>query len=180
MKIPKILVVGDLMVDRYLVGDCSRISPEAPVQIIDIKNKNYILGGAGNVVNNLLSLGVDVDIASVVGKDKNAKLLFGLLKKRGIKKDLIIQQKDRKTSIKSRVLASNQQVIRFDEESKDTISKKTEKLLLKKILSKISSYDIILISDYNKGVLTSNLIQTIITNSPVDVLIDPKGSNYSK
>lgn len=155
-KKPNILVIGDLMIDHYLWGKCDRISPEAPVQVIDIKKETTVLGGAGNVINNLLSLGSDVSVISVVGDDDTAKELKSMLDKEGAK-SFLIEQKGRKTSKKSRIMASHSQVVRYDHESKNSISFDSEKRIFEKFQEIINRYDIILFSDYGKGVITKEL-----------------------
>ena len=182
-KSPNLLVVGDLMLDHYLWGSCERISPEAPVQVVDIKNETTLLGGAGNVISNLVSLGAKVCVASVVGEDENGDKIESILKDKNIKTDSLIRQKDRKTSKKSRVMASHQQVVRFDKESKESISTSSEELLLKQIKDELKEAEALLLSDYGKGVLTPNLTQKIISlanEKNIPTLIDPKGSDYSK
>ena len=180
---PNILVVGDLMIDHYLWGDTNRISPEAPVQVVDIKNESSVLGGAGNVINNLVSLGSDVGVASVIGDDETAIELKGMLKSIGIKNKLIVTQHGRKTSKKSRVISSNQQILRYDKESKEDILSQSEDALFDQIKDKIDLYDLVVLSDYGKGVLTSKLTQNIIKlakDKSKSILVDPKGSDYSK
>ncbi len=108
-NIPHILVIGDLMIDHYLWGKCERISPEAPVQVVEVQKESSTLGGAGNVVNNLISLGANTDILSVVGDDEVANDLKKMLQQKGLDNRLLIVQRGRKTSKKSRVLASHQQ-----------------------------------------------------------------------
>lgn len=179
---PNILVVGDLMIDHYLWGSCNRISPEAPVQIVDINKETSRLGGAGNVVNNLLSLGSNVKIYSVLGKDEIALEIENKLSKNGVN-FYISKDKNRKSSKKSRIIASHSQVVRFDKESKNDISKKDSKKLLKELQKDISNFDVIILSDYQKGVLTSFLTKEIIkiaNRAKVKVLVDPKGKDFSK
>ena len=180
---PKILVVGDLMIDYYLWGTSNRISPEAPVQIIDINNESKTLGGAGNVVNNLQSLGAKVDVISVIGDCKISDEIKELVNSIDVNTNYLIQENGRISSKKTRIISSQQQVIRYDIESTDEISLESEKkinLILKKI---ITNYDIVLLSDYGKGVLTEQLTQSLITLSNengIKVLADPKGHDYSK
>jgi D-beta-D-heptose 7-phosphate kinase/D-beta-D-heptose 1-phosphate adenosyltransferase len=176
--VKRILVVGDLMIDNYLWGSCSRISPEAPVQIVDIENETKVLGGAGNVVRNLKSFQVEVSVLSVIGKDETANELKNMFSELKISADLIVQE-DRKTSKKTRIIASHSQVVRFDKETKEEISSESEKRLLEIFHKKYSDYDLILLSDYGKGVLTENICRVIIDNSK-KVLVDPKGTNYQK
>lgn len=109
---PNILVVGDLMIDHYLWGSCERISPEAPVQVVDITKETTVLGGAGNVINNLVALGATVSVSSVIGDDVNGSELVEMLNKIGVDSSNVIIQNERKTSKKSRVIAVSQQVLR--------------------------------------------------------------------
>lgn len=180
---PNILVVGDLMIDHYLWGSCERISPEAPVQVVDIKNESTVLGGAGNVINNLITLGATVSVASVIGSDEIGKELSIMLKSIGVKTEALVTQSDRKTSKKSRVIASNQQILRYDKESKEAIASRSVEKILEAIKKDIFLYDIIILSDYGKGVITDELAQGIITlakSMNKKVVVDPKGSDYSK
>ena len=182
-KKPSILVVGDLMIDHYLWGSCERISPEAPVQVVDIQKETTVLGGAGNVVNNLVSLGADVHVASVIGDDENGKELLAMLEKIEVDTTNIITQKDRKTSKKSRVIASNQQIIRYDKESKEDVAISSAVSLVRAIEKEIEKFDAIILSDYGKGVLTERFTQNIIeiaSKNGKKVFVDPKGSDYSK
>ncbi len=181
-KKPNILVIGDLMIDHYLWGSSDRISPEAPVPVVDIKKETTVLGGAGNVINNLLSLGSQVGVISVVGDDEVAKELKSMLDKAGAK-TFLIEQKGRKTSKKSRIMASHSQVVRYDHESKNSISFESEKKIFEKFQELINRYDMILFSDYGKGVLTKELSKKIIAyakNNNKKVIVDPKGEDYSK
>ena len=182
-KIPKILVIGDLMIDHYLWGKCERISPEAPVQIVNIDKENSVLGGAGNVINNLRALESNVDVLSVIGNDTTAKELEALLESIEVKSDMLIIEQNRKTSKKSRLIASQQQVLRYDNESIEDISSNSETQIINKLSAIISNYDVVILSDYGKGVLTTNLTQEIISISNknnVKVFVDPKGKDYSK
>ncbi len=180
---PNILVIGDLMIDHYLWGDAERISPEAPVQVVDIARETSVLGGAGNVVNNLISLGAAVNVASVVGDDEIAKELTIMLKSIGAKTEGLITQNGRKTSKKSRVIASHQQILRYDNESKETISAESVEKILKAIEKDLFVIDMIILSDYGKGVVSEPLSQAVIAlakEKGIKVLVDPKGTDYSK
>lgn len=182
-KSPKVLVIGDLMVDHYLWGSCDRISPEAPVQVVNIENESKLLGGAGNVANNLKALGASVDIISVIGDCNISEELKDLLVNIEIDPKYIFTDPGRISSKKSRVIASQQQVVRFDKEISEDISNDLQQSILSTFKSIVSSYDSILLSDYGKGVLTENLTKSIIeiaNNFRKKVLIDPKGSDYSK
>ena len=128
-KTPNILVIGDLMVDHYLWGDCDRISPEAPVQVVDIKKENKRLGGAGNVIANLKALGANVEVFSVVGDDFIGDEILKMLENMQVKAKLI-KEKNRKSAQKCRLMAVHQQVIRFDKESKEDICEDSQNLIL--------------------------------------------------
>ena len=180
---PNILVVGDLMIDHYLWGSCERISPEAPVQVVDIAKETTVLGGAGNVINNLKTLGAKVSVASVIGDDANGVELLTMLENIGVDSKNIITQKTRKTSKKSRVIAVSQQILRYDRESKEDISSSSVSSILEALKESMSSYDMLILSDYGKGVLTNELCQGVIAlakEQGVKVLVDPKGSDFSK
>tara|TARA_B110000008_G_C16971386_1_gene564054 strand:+ start:1492 stop:2916 length:1425 start_codon:yes stop_codon:yes gene_type:complete len=180
---PKILVIGDLMIDQYLWGSCDRISPEAPVQVITINNENMVLGGAGNVINNLHSLQAIVDVISVIGECEASKKLNILLSKINVHTKYLVTQKDRITSKKSRIISAQQQVLRYDRESIVEISEKSQEAIIKIFEKIVNNYDAILLSDYGKGVLTSNLTQELISIANKNykkILVDPKGLNFSK
>ncbi|MDD3506481.1 MAG: D-glycero-beta-D-manno-heptose-7-phosphate kinase, partial [Sulfurimonas sp.] len=180
---PNILVIGDLMIDHYLWGSCERISPEAPVQVVDISKETTVLGGAGNVINNLKALGANVSVSSVIGDDDNGIELIEMLQKIGVNTDKIITQKERKTSKKSRVIASSQQVLRYDKESKDQIHKAQADKILNSLFGMIDKFDAVILSDYGKGVLSDYLCQEVIAlcnKNRIKVLVDPKGSDYAR
>ncbi|CAA6811433.1 MAG: ADP-heptose synthase (EC / D-glycero-beta-D-manno-heptose 7-phosphate kinase [uncultured Sulfurovum sp.] len=182
-KRPNIAVIGDLMIDHYIWGSCERISPEAPVQVVNVSKESAVLGGAGNVINNLISLGSDVSIFSVIGNDANANELEELLSSIAKEKVTLIHEFNRRTTKKSRIIASNQQVIRYDDETVENISLSSEDALLQALKLNLSDFDVLLLSDYGKGVLTKSLTQKIITlakDMNKLVLVDPKGHDYSK
>lgn len=182
-KKPNILVIGDLMIDHYLWGSCDRISPEAPVQVVNVKKESSVLGGAGNVINNLFALGAKVDVISVMGDDAVANELKSLLEKIEVSSSNLIVEENRKTSKKSRLIASQQQVLRYDMESINDISEQSSNKILENLKVNIKKYDSIILSDYGKGVLTTNLTKEIIkiaNENKVKVLVDPKGKDYSK
>lgn len=180
---PNILVVGDLMIDHYLWGSCERISPEAPVQVVDIAKETTVLGGAGNVVNNLNALGANVSVSSVMGDDDNGKELVKMLYDINVDTQNLIIEEGRKTSKKSRVIAVSQQILRYDKESKEDIGKESEQKILDALRQNIGAYDIVILSDYGKGVLTLELSQGVIKLAKrhgVKVLVDPKGRDFTK
>lgn len=180
---PRILVVGDVMLDHYLWGKCERISPEAPVQVVDIQRESTVLGGAGNVASNLISLSSHVSVISVVGDDSNGKELLNILYSKGASIQGIVVQEGRKTSKKSRVIASHQQVVRYDSESKEYITSSCEEELLVRFNDSLTSVDLVILSDYGKGVLTPYVTREIIAfakKQHIPILVDPKGVDYSK
>ena len=180
---PKILIIGDLMIDHYLWGTCDRISPEAPVQVVNIKSENLTLGGAGNVIKNLNALGAKVDVISVIGDCDTSKELAELLKELNLKTLHLITEKGRITSRKSRIISDQQQVVRYDRESTDEISNKSQSIIIKTFNDIINNYDVILLSDYGKGVLTYELTQSLISIANKEdkkILVDPKGLDFSK
>ena len=182
-KTPKILVVGDLMIDHYLWGSSERISPEAPVPVVNVDSESTVLGGAGNVINNLNALGAMVDVISVIGECETSKELKDLLCDIKIETQYLITQKNRVTSKKSRIIAAQQQVVRYDRESISEINNKSQVAILKVFKKIVNNYDVILLSDYGKGVLTFELTQSLISianENKKKLLVDPKGLDYSK
>lgn len=179
----KVLVVGDLMIDEYIWGKVDRISPEAPVPIVLVKNDDFTLGGSGNVVNNLVALGADVSAIGVIGSGLNGKRLLKKFHELGVDTEGIIQEPNRPTTRKIRVIATNQQVLRIDRETRDQISDQTFGAVsdfIKKIIPKM---DVVLISDYGKGFLTPALVSYLLGMAKKHnkiTIADPKGFNFSK
>lgn len=177
------LIVGDLMLDEYLWGKAERISPEAPVQVVDVKHEDLRLGGAGNVANNMAAFGCRVSICSVLGGDENAAHLRRVLSERGVNVAGVFEDPTRMTSKKTRVLASNQQIVRIDRETRSNITCEMEDRLLGFVREPDTGWDIILVSDYGKGVLTPRVLRGIIGHARqhgISVVIDPKGNDFSK
>ncbi len=182
-KTPKLLVIGDLMIDHYLWGVCNRISSEAPVQIVNVDKQTTLLGGAGNVISNLKSLGAKVDVISVIGACKISDELKELLQNIDVSSKYLITQNDRISSKKSRIIAAQQQVVRFDYESTQEINNASQNAITHTFKKIIANYDALLLSDYGKGILTSELTQSLITIANTNnkkVLVDPKGLDYAK
>jgi D-beta-D-heptose 7-phosphate kinase / D-beta-D-heptose 1-phosphate adenosyltransferase len=180
---PHILVVGDLMLDHYLWGSCNRISPEAPVQVLDVQRETHSLGGAGNVAHNLLALGARVAMASVIGADDTGQQVTQILAAAGADTAGVLVQPGRQTSRKSRLMAANQQVLRYDRESLDPLDPEAQAALIAHVLARLDDFDLVLLSDYGKGVLTTEVCQAIIAAAhAIDkpVLADPKGMDYRK
>lgn len=177
------LVVGDLMLDEYLWGKTERISPEAPVQVVDVLREDLRLGGAGNVANNLQALGCKVTVASVIDEDENGWALLKTFSRQGIATEPVIQETGRRTGRKTRVVASNQQIVRIDRESREPLSEQVEQQLISWLQQQVACYDVVLVSDYLKGVLTPAVVQAITTAAAqhrIPVLVDPKGTDYRK
>lgn len=180
---PHILVIGDLMIDHYLWGGCERISPEAPVQVVDIARETTVLGGAGNVINNLVSLGAHVSVAGVIGDDENGLELTKMLSSLGASCEGLVIQEGRKTSKKSRIIASNQQILRYDKESKEAIEEVSAQKVIAYVSRVMDQCDIVILSDYGKGVITQAVAQGVIVYAKAKgkkVLVDPKGKDYGK
>ncbi|MCV3403747.1 D-glycero-beta-D-manno-heptose-7-phosphate kinase [Campylobacter sp. IFREMER_LSEM_CL2090] len=174
-KKPKILVVGDFMVDHYIWCDCTRISPEAPVMVMKSQKEDKRPGGAGNVYANLKSLGAEVFALGLVGDDESGRFL-----KENLNAKLLVE-KDRKTPLKSRVLSHSQQVLRLDDEN--DFDTKLEDEIIQEYKKIAKDYDAIILSDYAKGVLTSKVTKALIEHANtlnLPILIDPKGSDFSK
>ncbi|MDP9080547.1 MAG: D-glycero-beta-D-manno-heptose-7-phosphate kinase [Bacteroidota bacterium] len=180
---PSILVIGDLMIDHYIWGTASRLSPEAPVPIVNVKSESTTLGGAGNVVQNLVALGANVTVAGVIGNDATGNDLIKILQSEGVKTNTIINDPSRPTTVKTRVLAGRHQLVRVDREVTEPISKALEDEMADKLSAIIDQTDIIIFSDYNKGLFAPALTQRLIkiaTDHKKKVIIDPKGLNYEK
>ena len=180
-KSPRIMLIGDVMVDHYIGGSSSRLSPEAPIQVVDVKSEKRTLGGAGNVLNNLNSLGAKATLISVVGRDSEGDWVHrDLLQSGGEHK---IFRSDRDTTVKSRILATNHQLLRLDRESRQSIERDIENSIIDFVELNIENFDALLISDYGKGVITDRVSKSVIEiakSRKVPSFIDPKGTNYEK
>jgi D-beta-D-heptose 7-phosphate kinase/D-beta-D-heptose 1-phosphate adenosyltransferase len=178
-----LLVVGDLMVDEYLWGDVDRISPEAPVQVVSVKEENYTLGGSGNVANNLIALGAKVSLAGVVGSDRYGHLLLAKLNELGVDTEGVVEEPERPTTRKTRIISGNQQVLRIDRETKKDISQQTLDVILNYIECVIPDMDLVLVSDYGKGLITTallNSLTSIVKKHKKVSIADPKGPDFLK
>ena len=177
------LVVGDLMLDEYLWGKAERISPEAPVQVVDVVREELRLGGAGNVVHNLAALGADVSVCSVVGDDQNGRELLEKFCQHHIDTRAIFLDSGRRTSRKTRVVAAHQQIVRIDRESREALPSSVEQQLCLWIADHAREYRVIVLSDYNKGVLTPAVIAAAVAAADlagIPVLVDPKGTDFTR
>ncbi|WP_296621618.1 bifunctional heptose 7-phosphate kinase/heptose 1-phosphate adenyltransferase [Marivirga sp.] len=177
----KVLVIGDVMIDAYIWGTVSRISPEAPVPVVNVKNREKRMGGAANVALNLQSLGAEPILCAVLGDDEEADIFEGLLKKRNITAKGIIRSKDRITTIKERVLSGSQHLLRVDSESLEPLNQSEESLLQEKIFELISEVDVIVFEDYDKGTINPQIIQQTVKKAQElgkPVVVDPKKNNF--
>lgn len=179
---PRVLVIGDIILDKFIWGNVERISPEAPVQVVNIQRENIALGGAANVAHNLAAIDCDVTLLGVIGKDVNARILekeFGAI---GIRKNGLFVDPTRPTTTKTRVIAGNQQVVRIDNEIASPVSTAVENKLLAFLKKNLSKFDAVVISDYQKGVLTDKVILATIRLSKqkgIKTVIDPKRKDFS-
>ena len=181
MKGKRIAVIGDLMLDRYIWGSVSRISPEAPVPVVDMEQEQARLGGAANVAKNIKSLGGEPLLIGVIGNDNSGRQLVEILCDGNFDPDGIITDNTRPTTVKTRVIAHNQHVVRIDREQKSEISSKIQDQILDVLRSNLQSIDGIIIEDYNKGVLAKDLIIALINlaNKKNKVIaVDPKFNNF--
>jgi len=177
------LVIGDLMLDEYLWGKTDRISPEAPVQVVDVMREDLRLGGAGNVVNNLVALGCEVSVCSVIGADDNGALLMQTFAGMGVDTEGLLEDPDRRTGKKTRVMAAHQQIVRIDRESKEALSPCFEARLIAWLKQNARNFNVLVVSDYLKGVLTPKVLVEIVALGKelnIPVVVDPKGSDYTK
>jgi D-beta-D-heptose 7-phosphate kinase / D-beta-D-heptose 1-phosphate adenosyltransferase len=179
----RVLVIGDVMLDRYIYGDISRISPEAPVPVLKYADMRSALGGAGNVVRNLSALGTSVTLVSVIGDDLEGEEISGLLKAMESVKAYLILEPQRSSIIKTRFVAARQQVLRLDRESTHPIRKITQEKTMKSVRAAIDNCDVVVLSDYGKGFLCSDMPFQIINYSrqkAKPVFVDPKDTNYTR
>lgn len=179
----KVLIVGDVMLDRYLWGSVNRISPEAPVPIVNVDKTSLVVGGAANVAANVRGLGAETFLIGVTGRDPEAAVLSETLEKSEIPADFLLRSEARRTTIKTRLVAHNQHVVRFDQETQELISDDEAEEALEKISALIEKVSIVIVSDYAKGFLTPALLSRLITlgrEKQKKILVDPKGKDFSK
>ncbi len=183
--LPKLrtLVIGDMMLDEYIWGRSERISPEAPVQVVDVTREDLRLGGAGNVVHNLRRLGCKVEVATVLGADRDGEQLQQQLAALACGVSGVLLSEKRTTTRKTRILASNQQMLRIDRESRTPLAVEDEERLFAAVATRLVDCDVILLSDYQKGVLTPTLLARLIAlarDKKIPVVVDPKGDDFTK
>lgn len=178
-----VLVVGDVMLDRYWWGSVNRISPEAPVPIVNLEKENVAIGGAGNVAANIKGLGANPFLIGLIGNDRDGEILSKTLEDSKISSDYLIKLGNRPTTVKTRIIAQHQQIARIDNEVIDFLTDSEENVVWEKIEKVLEKINIVIISDYGKGFLTNNLLSRLITQvckNEKQILIDPKGKDYKK
>lgn len=179
----RIAILGDVMLDQYWWGTVDRISPEAPVPVVRMENETVVPGGAANVAMNVVGLGAQAILIGCVGQDTAASLLRDNLNLAQISSKRLVIAPDRPTSLKTRIVAHNQHVVRVDRESRAFIDQRVEKLVLDNLDEALPSADLLIISDYAKGTLSSAVLSSAIRSANergIPVLTDPKGKDYSK
>jgi rfaE bifunctional protein kinase chain/domain len=177
----KILVLGDLILDEYVWGEVDRISPEAPVPVVWANKRTYVPGGAANVANNIRSLGGQVCLVGVTGQDKNNDILLQELKKRDIPHRGIFAESTRHTTLKTRIIATHQQVVRLDWENKEPLSQQANEKILMFIKKNIDDFDALVVEDYGKGVVNMNLVKEVVSlarSKKKIVNVDPKEEHF--
>jgi rfaE bifunctional protein kinase chain/domain len=177
----KILVVGDLILDRHISGSVNRISPEAPVPVVWAKKETFKAGGAANVGLNLIDLGTDVTLCGVIGQDTFGKQLYSLLNKKKLNTKYIFTDKNRRTTLKTRIIAHHQQIVRLDWESTDNFSKKTTASILNKIKNNLTKFDAVIIEDYGKGMISPLLVKELVSlcaKKNKIITVDPKEDHF--
>lgn len=178
-----VLVIGDIMVDEYIWGQVERISPEAPVQIVDIIKEELSLGGAGNVVKNLRAMGCKMAVASIVGNEFYGEWILESLKALRVDTQCVFIDKSRQTTKKTRIISAHQQILRLDKETKEFIQPEYEEKVIDYLRKTIDKFSCILISDYAKGVLTKEILSFAIDIAKIKnkiIIVDPKGFDFLK
>lgn len=179
----RILVIGDLILDKYVWGEVNRTSPEAPVPIVLARSEQYVPGGAANVVSNLRAMGASVTVMGIVGKDDHGNQLIQLLTDLGAQKEEVLRDDSRPTTLKTRILAQGQQLIRIDQEKCAAIDDTMVKRLASRFHEIVGEFNGVILSDYQKGLLTPDLLKALISEArqrKVPIIADPKGVDYSK
>lgn len=178
----RVLVIGDIMLDRFIYGDVNRISPEGPVPVLSIRRETLMLGGAGNVLSNLAGLGIAADVIAVVGQDAEAETIRDLIRDHGANPDCLIHADDRPTTIKTRLIAGGQHLMRADYERAGPVVEGLEHKVIAAIERAVPQMRAVILSDYGKGVIMRSVVQATIraaAKAGIPVLVDPKGSDYS-
>jgi D-glycero-beta-D-manno-heptose-7-phosphate kinase len=177
----KIMILGDIMVDEYLLGSVTRISPEAPVPIVEIASSKVLLGGAANVAANIRALGDEPILIGAVGRDHGAARLSDLLAEKGISNDFLVSDSTRQTTTKTRIIAHSQQIVRADREDRFELNEEIEQRIFRRFLSVADEVQALVISDYGKGVITKTLLERVIDHCirrNIYVAVDPKETHF--
>jgi len=172
-------VLGDLMLDRYVWGTATRLSPEAAVPVVDFAEETAVLGGAGNVAANLAALGARVEMFGVTGKDEQAVLLTACLRKAAIAPQGVLTDAKRKTTVKTRIIARHQQIVRVDRETRDALGGEMQSRLIRRVAAALPQLDALVLSDYDKGVISDDLADRVLQaahKAKVPVFVKPKTS----
>ncbi len=183
LQSPRVLIVGDLMLDRYVTGEVSRISPEAPIPVLAARHSEEKLGGAGNVARNLAVMGAEVELVGAICDDGWGRALRSLLEEEGISAAGLVVDARRPTSLKTRMVSGVQQMLRVDWEDSTDLDAEASSALLERACSLIAGSGAVVLSDYGKGVLTDEVLSAVIAAAraaSVPVLVDPKGSDYTR
>jgi D-beta-D-heptose 7-phosphate kinase/D-beta-D-heptose 1-phosphate adenosyltransferase len=178
-----VLVIGDVMLDRFVIGEVSRISPESPIPILEVRRETKMLGGAGNVLRNLHGLAATAEIVALIGDDAEGKIVSGLVEAAGASAANLITIPDHPTTIKTRFVASRQQLLRVDQEQKIRLTGEQESAVLDRIRRALPQQKAVVLSDYGKGVLTQAVLTETLRlalENGIPVLVDPKGADYAK
>ena len=181
LKSGRVLVVGDVMLDQFIYGTVERISPEAPVPVVAVNEEMFMLGGAANVLHNIMALGGSSTVCGIIGDDVHGKRVKTLFKNAKASTDGLVVDKDRITSKKTRIIAHSQQVVRFDKEETTKVPKASIDKVISYIRSNINDFDAVIISDYGKGVVTKQLIAKVVeicTKSNRVIIVDPKIKHF--
>lgn len=176
----KILVIGDVILDHYIWGKVNRISPEAPVPVVEVTRESFLLGGAANVAHNVVSLGAHAAVIGIIGEDVAGEAVRGILGQKGVDCSGLFTE-NRPTTVKTRVIAHNQQVVRFDREDSKYVDGRILKGILSHIRSVLKGYDAVIISDYRKGMVSGGLVKGILQKARpehVFVALDPKVGHF--
>jgi rfaE bifunctional protein kinase chain/domain len=179
----KVLIIGDVMIDSYMWGKVTRISPEAPIPVVSVTGRDYRLGGAANVALNIAALGADAVLCSVIGNDEKGQVFSNLLDKKNLSCEGIIKDSSRITTVKTRIISGGQHLLRVDEEISEQLSKELELVLKEKIYTIIDNnkIDLIILEDYDKGIFSENLIYEIVSKANdkgIITTVDPKKRNF--
>jgi rfaE bifunctional protein kinase chain/domain len=178
----RVLVLGDLMVDHFIWGKVSRISPEAPVPVVEVTKENLMMGGSGNVVSNIHAIGGNVAVAGIIGPDDMGRWLVQKLSQMGVNTEGLIVEKERPTTVKTRIVAHGQQMVRYDRESRQSVQPDSVDRIVQYVVSIRDELQAIVISDYNKGIVTERLLDGIrqaVKGRRIPVCVDPKRNDFT-